>query len=53
MQVRGRCRYIAVAKSDVLEVDGILQTRGGVSVRATDVRRPVLPRLGTVSRDFH
>ena len=42
-----------VVTSEVLEVDGILQTRGGVSVRATDVRRPVLPRLGTTSRDFH
>jgi hypothetical protein len=37
----------------VLEVDGILQTQGGVSVRATDVRRPALPQLGTSSRDFH
>jgi error-prone DNA polymerase len=42
-----------VVTSDVLEVDGILQTQGGVSVRATDVRRPALPRLGTTSRDFH
>jgi len=42
-----------VVTSEVLEVDGILQTQGGVSVRATDVRRPVLPRLGTASRDFH
>jgi len=42
-----------VVTSDVLEVDGILQTQGGLSVRATDVRRPELPRLGTVSRDFH
>ncbi|HUG54205.1 MAG TPA: error-prone DNA polymerase [Vicinamibacteria bacterium] len=42
-----------VVTSDVLEIDGILQTRGGVSVRATDVRRPALPRLGTTSRDFH
>jgi len=42
-----------VVTSEVLEVDGILQTQGGVSVRATDVRRPTLPRLGTASRDFH
>src|SRR5213079_1277255 len=42
-----------VVTSDVLEVDGILQTQGGLSVRATDVRRPELPRLGTTSRDFH
>src|SRR6266540_3308150 len=28
-----------VVTSEVLEVDGILQTQGGVSVRATDVRR--------------
>jgi error-prone DNA polymerase len=42
-----------VVTSEVLEVDGILQTQGGVSVRATDVRRPALPRLGTTSRDFH
>ena len=42
-----------VVTSEVLEVDGILQTQGGVSVRATDVRRPTLPRLGTSSRDFH
>jgi error-prone DNA polymerase len=42
-----------VVRSDVLEVDGILQTQGGVSVRAVDVRRPALPRLGTSSRDFH
>jgi error-prone DNA polymerase len=42
-----------VVTSDVLEVDGILQTRGGVSVRATDVRRPSLPPVGTTSRDFH
>ena len=42
-----------VVTSDVLEVDGVLQTHGGVSVRAVDVRRPELPRLGTTSRDFH
>ena len=42
-----------VVTSDVLEVDGILQTQGGLSVRATDLRRPELPRLGTTSRDFH
>jgi error-prone DNA polymerase len=42
-----------VVTSDVLEVDGVLQTQGGVSVRAVDVRRPALPRLGTTSRDFH
>jgi error-prone DNA polymerase len=42
-----------VVTSEVLEVDGILQTQGGVSVRATDVRRPALPQLGTSSRDFH
>ena len=42
-----------VVTSDVLEVDGILQTHGGVSVRAVDVRRPALPRVGTTSRDFH
>ncbi len=41
-----------VVTSEVLEVDGILQTQGGVSVRATDVRRPTLPRVGTTSRDF-
>ena len=41
-----------VVTSDVLEVDGILQTRGGVSVRAVDVRRPRLPPVRTVSRDF-
>ena len=41
-----------VVTSDVLEVDGILQTRGGVSVRAVDVRRPGLPPVRTVSRDF-
>jgi error-prone DNA polymerase len=41
-----------VVTSEVLEVDGILQTRGGVSVRAVDVRRPALPRVGTTSRDF-
>jgi error-prone DNA polymerase len=42
-----------VVTSEVLEIDGILQTHGGVSVRATEVRRPVLPPLGTTSRDFH
>ena len=42
-----------VVTSEVLEIDGILQTHGGVSVRATEVRRPALPHIGTTSRDFH
>jgi error-prone DNA polymerase len=42
-----------VVTSEVLEVDGILQTQGGVSVRATDVRRPALPQLRTSTRHIH
>ncbi len=42
-----------VVTSDVLEVDGVLQTVGGISVRAASVRRPALPPVRTYSRNFH
>jgi error-prone DNA polymerase len=37
----------------VLEVDGVLQVREGVSVRALTVRSASLPAFPTSSRDFH
>ena len=36
-----------------LEIDGVLQTEGGVSVRATAIRRLAVPRLHTSSHDFY
>jgi error-prone DNA polymerase len=38
---------------NLLEIDGVLQTEGGVSVRALEVRPAPLPPLRTMSRDFH
>jgi error-prone DNA polymerase len=42
-----------LVSAEVLEVDGVLQAREGVSVRATAVRRAPLAPLHTTSRDFH
>jgi error-prone DNA polymerase len=42
-----------VVTSDVLEIDGVLQISGGVSVKATAVRRPDLPPVPVTSRDFY
>ena len=42
-----------VVTSDVLEVEGVLQVEGGVTVRAMSVCRPALPRIDVASRDFH
>jgi error-prone DNA polymerase len=41
-----------VVTSDVLEIEGVLQISGGVSVKATAVRRPDLPPVPVTSRDF-
>jgi hypothetical protein len=37
----------------VLEVDGVLQTRDGCSVRAKQARPALVGELGLRSRDFH
>jgi error-prone DNA polymerase len=42
-----------LVSAEVLEVDGVLQAREGVSVRAIAVRRAPLGPLHTRSRDFH
>jgi error-prone DNA polymerase len=46
-----RSREVLVAEP-VLEVDGVLQVREGVSVRALSVRSAQLPAFPTSSRDF-
>ena len=46
-----RSREVLVAEP-VLEVDGVLQTEDGVSVRAISVRAALLPVFETPSRDF-
>ena len=42
-----------LTRAEALEIDGVLQTEGGVSVRATAVRALAGPRLHTSSHDFH
>jgi error-prone DNA polymerase len=42
----------AIVMSPVLEVDGVLQVEGGLSVRARDVRAVHLPDVHAASRDF-
>ena len=42
-----------LVSADVLEVDGVLQTRDGCSVRAVRVRPAAVGEVGTPSRDFH
>jgi error-prone DNA polymerase len=42
-----------LTRAEALEIDGVLQTEGGVSVRATAVRPLQVPRLYTSSHDFH
>jgi error-prone DNA polymerase len=46
-------RLEAVVRSPVLEIDGVLQVDGALSVKAHDVRAVDLPRVHTGSRDFH
>jgi error-prone DNA polymerase len=42
----------AIVMSPVLEIDGVLQVEGGLSVRARDVRAVHLPDVQVSSRDF-
>ena len=42
-----------VARSEALEVEGILQTEGGLSVRALAVRPLQVAAMNTTSHDFH
>jgi error-prone DNA polymerase len=42
-----------LVSADVLEVDGVLQTRDGCSVRAVRVRPAAVGEVGIPSRDFH
>ena len=41
------------SRTEALEIDGILQTEGGLSVRAIAVRPLQVPPLHTTSHDFH
>ena len=45
--------HAVLVSADVLEVDGVLQTRDGCSVRAKRVRPAVVGEVGVPSRDFH
>jgi error-prone DNA polymerase len=42
-----------LSRAEALEIDGVVQTEAGVSVRATAVRPLQVPRLHTTSHDFH
>jgi error-prone DNA polymerase len=41
------------SRTEALEIDGVLQTDGGLSVRALGVRPLQVPPLHTTSHDFH
>ena len=41
------------SRTEALEIDGVLQTDGGLSVRAIGVRPLQVPPLHTTSHDFH
>jgi error-prone DNA polymerase len=45
--------HAVLVAANVLEVDGTLQAREGISVRARAVRGVDLPRVRTSSRNFH
>jgi hypothetical protein len=42
-----------LVSADVLEIDGVLQTRDGCSVRARRARPALVGEVGVPSRDFH
>jgi error-prone DNA polymerase len=42
-----------LVSADVLEIDGVLQTRDGCSVRAKQARPALVGEVGIRSRDFH
>jgi error-prone DNA polymerase len=45
--------HAVLVSADVLEVDGVLQTHDGCSVRAQRVRAATVGEIGVPSRDFH
>jgi len=47
-----RQKAVLVGKS-VLEIEGVLQSKDGLSVRATHVRAPGSAAIPIPSRDFH
>jgi hypothetical protein len=42
-----------LSRTEALEIDGVLQTEAGLSVRAVAVRPLGVPPLHTTSHDFH
>lgn len=42
-----------LTRAEALEIDGILQTEGGLSVRATAVRPLQVAAMHTTSHDFY
>ena len=44
---------MVVARAEALEIDGVLQTEGGLSVRALAVRPLQVAAMNTRSHDFH
>jgi error-prone DNA polymerase len=45
--------HAVLVSADVLEIDGVLQTRDGCSVRAKRARPVLVGEVGIKSRDFH
>jgi error-prone DNA polymerase len=45
--------HAVLLSADVLEIDGVLQTRDGCSVRAKQARPALVGEVGIRSRDFH
>jgi hypothetical protein len=45
--------HAVLVSADVLEIDGVLQTRDGCSVRAKRARPVLVGEVAIKSRDFH